>query len=438
MQRWVAPLEGVDSVALEFDVMTPDEKTALTQKLRGGISERTKGIALDKDTRVIAIASGKGGVGKSSLTANLAAAFSTLGHKTGVLDADVYGHSIPHMLGVRQRPVVVDKMIVPPVRDDLKLMSIGFFLEDNSPIMWRGPMLHRALEQFLSDVHWGELDMLLVDMPPGTGDVAISLGQLLPRAEAVLVTTPQPAAQEVAIRAGTMAPQDEHAPARRGREHERRGVRDRRRRPPGAKSSACPCSARFRSTRGSASVRTRASRSSGPIRTRSRRRRSSLSPARSRGRRASAASASSKSFRSSPSSVATAATLRRRLVRVLEEKGLLQDKRVRDAFLAVPREHFVPEVDLEAAYRDEAILTKQTETGLGLSSSSQPGIMAEMLGELSSSRASACSRSAPGRDTTRRSSSTSSAATAASPPSTSIPRRRPAPARRSGGRASRS
>jgi ATP-binding protein involved in chromosome partitioning len=205
VQRWVAPLEGVDSVALEFDVMSPDEKAALTEKLRGGISERTKGISLDKDTRVIAIASGKGGVGKSTLTANLAAAFSTLGHRTGVLDADVYGHSIPHMLGIRQRPVVVDKMIVPPVRGDLKLMSIGFFLEDNSPIMWRGPMLHRALEQFLSDVHWGELDTLVVDMPPGTGDVAISLGQLLPRAEAVIVTTPQPAAQEVAIRAGTMA-----------------------------------------------------------------------------------------------------------------------------------------------------------------------------------------------------------------------------------------
>jgi ATP-binding protein involved in chromosome partitioning len=205
VQRWIAPLEGVANVSLEFDVMSPDEKAALTQKLRGGVSERTKGIALDKGTRVLAIASGKGGVGKSTLTANLAAAFSSLGHRTGVLDADIYGHSIPHMLGIRQRPVVVDKMIVPPVREDLKLMSIGFFLEDNSPIMWRGPMLHRALEQFLSDVHWGELDTLLVDMPPGTGDVAISLGQLLPRAEAVLVTTPQPAAQEVAIRAGTMA-----------------------------------------------------------------------------------------------------------------------------------------------------------------------------------------------------------------------------------------
>jgi ATP-binding protein involved in chromosome partitioning len=154
---------------------------------------------------VIAVASGKGGVGKSSLTANLAAAFSGLGHKTGVLDADVYGYSIPTMLGIDQRPVAVDKMIVPPVRGDLKVMSIGFFLEDNSPVMWRGPMLHRALEQFLSDVHWGELDTLVVDMPPGTGDVAISLGQLLPRAEAVVVTTPHRAAQQVAVRAAHMA-----------------------------------------------------------------------------------------------------------------------------------------------------------------------------------------------------------------------------------------
>jgi ATP-binding protein involved in chromosome partitioning len=144
-------------------------------------------------------------VGKSTLAANLAAAFSRLGHRTGVLDADVYGFSIPTMLGINQRPVVVDKMIVPPVRGDLKVMSIGFFLDDNTPIMWRGPMLHRALEQFLTDVHWGELDTLVVDMPPGTGDVAISLGQLLPRAEAVVVTTPHKAAQQVAVRAAQMA-----------------------------------------------------------------------------------------------------------------------------------------------------------------------------------------------------------------------------------------
>jgi ATP-binding protein involved in chromosome partitioning len=123
----------------------------------------------------------------------------------GVLDADIYGHSIPYMLGIDQRPVAVDRMIVPPVGHGMKLMSIGFFLDDNQPVMWRGPMLHRALEQFLSDVHWGELDVLVVDMPPGTGDVAISLGQLLPRAEAIVVTTPQPAAQEVAARAGAMA-----------------------------------------------------------------------------------------------------------------------------------------------------------------------------------------------------------------------------------------
>jgi ATP-binding protein involved in chromosome partitioning len=205
IDRAVAPLAGVEAVSVDFDVMTPDERATLTTKLRGGVSSRSKGISVDRKTRVLAVASGKGGVGKSTLTVNLAAAFADLGHRTGVLDADVYGHSIPHMLGVSQRPVVVDKMIVPPVKGDLKLMSIGFFLDENAPVMWRGPMLHRALEQFLSDVHWGELDTLLVDMPPGTGDVAISLGQLLPRAEAVIVTTPQPAAQQVAVRAAQMA-----------------------------------------------------------------------------------------------------------------------------------------------------------------------------------------------------------------------------------------
>src|SRR5436853_1688980 len=201
----VGALPGVVSVSLGFDVMSPEERQALTTKLRGGVTERTKGISLDASTRVLAVASGKGGVGKSTLTANLATAFARLGQRTGILDADVYGHSIPHLLGIRQKPVLVDKMIVPPVQDGLKLMSIGFFLDGNEPVMWRGPMLHRALEQFLSDVHWGELDTLLVDMPPGTGDVAISLGQLLPRAEAIVVTTPQPAAQEVAARAGVMA-----------------------------------------------------------------------------------------------------------------------------------------------------------------------------------------------------------------------------------------
>jgi ATP-binding protein involved in chromosome partitioning len=201
----LAPIGGVQRVALEFGVMTPEERSALTARLRGSVTERTKGIQLDRETRVIAVASGKGGVGKSTLSANLAAAFDQLGQRTGILDADVYGHSIPHLLGIQQKPVSVDRMIVPPVRGDLKLMSIGFFLDENEPVMWRGPMLHRALEQFLTDVHWGELDTLVVDMPPGTGDVSISLGQLLPRAEAVVVTTPQPLAQEVAARAALMA-----------------------------------------------------------------------------------------------------------------------------------------------------------------------------------------------------------------------------------------
>jgi len=190
-------------VTLHFDVMSPDERAALTLKLRGGVPE--KGIKLSPKTRVLAVASGKGGVGKSSLTVNLAAALAAMGHEVGILDADIYGHSIPHMLGVTQKPVVVDQMIVPPVAHDLRLMSIGFFLDDNQPVMWRGPMLHRALEQFLQDVHWGDLDVLVVDMPPGTGDVSISLGQLLPRAEAIIVTTPQPLAQEVAARAALMA-----------------------------------------------------------------------------------------------------------------------------------------------------------------------------------------------------------------------------------------
>jgi ATP-binding protein involved in chromosome partitioning len=201
----LADVPGVQRVALDFDVMTPEERQALTTKLRAGFEGRGKGLSLEASTRVVAVCSGKGGVGKSTLTANLAVAFAQSGKQVGILDADVYGHSIPHVLGIRQKPVLVDKMIVPPVKHDLKLMSIGFFLDDNQPVMWRGPMLHRALEQFLSDVHWGHVDVLVVDMPPGTGDVAISLGQLLPRAETLVVTTPQPAAQEVASRAGAMA-----------------------------------------------------------------------------------------------------------------------------------------------------------------------------------------------------------------------------------------
>src|SRR6476646_4396430 len=204
VSRHVGAVPGVTRVRLGFDVMTPEEKTALVSRLRGGHGADRQ-ISLSPGTRVIAVASGKGGVGKSTLTANLAVALSELGDRVGVLDGDIYGHSIPHMLGIHQKPIAVDEMIVPPVRGDLKLMSIGFFLEENAPIMWRGPMLHKALEQFLSDVHWGELDTLVGDMPPGTGDVAISIGQLLPRAEVIVVTTPQPAAQQVAVRAAVMA-----------------------------------------------------------------------------------------------------------------------------------------------------------------------------------------------------------------------------------------
>jgi ATP-binding protein involved in chromosome partitioning len=205
VDKALTAVPGVRGFSLSFSVMTPEERQALTTKLRGGAPERDNVIRLPRDCRVIAVASGKGGVGKSSLTANLAVAFSQAGRRTGILDADIYGHSIPHILGIHQKPVAVDQMIVPPVKDRLKLMSIGFFLDDNEPVMWRGPMLHRALEQFLTDVHWGELDVLVVDMPPGTGDISISLGQLLPRAEVVVVTTPQKLAQDVASRAASMA-----------------------------------------------------------------------------------------------------------------------------------------------------------------------------------------------------------------------------------------
>ena len=205
---------------------------------------------------MIAVASGKGGVGKSSLTANLAAALSLQGHQVGILDADIYGHSIPHMLGIQQKPVLVDKLMIPPVNHDLKLMSIGFFVDDNAPLMWRGPMLHRALEQFLQDVHWGDLDVLVVDMPPGTGDVSISLGQMLPRAEAVVVTTPQALAQEVASRAAEMARKTgmQLLGVIENMTSEVFGSGGGERL---AAQSACRCSARCRSTRGSASRRRR-------------------------------------------------------------------------------------------------------------------------------------------------------------------------------------
>ncbi|WP_156525196.1 Mrp/NBP35 family ATP-binding protein, partial [Rhodococcus ruber] len=156
-------------------------------------------------TRVYAVASGKGGVGKSSVTVNLAAAMAARGLSVGVLDADIYGHSIPRMLGTDAKPTQVERMIMPPIAHDVKMISIAQFTQGNTPVVWRGPMLHRALQQFLADVFWGDLDVLLLDLPPGTGDVAISVAQLIPGAEILVVTTPQQAAAEVAERAGSIA-----------------------------------------------------------------------------------------------------------------------------------------------------------------------------------------------------------------------------------------
>jgi ATP-binding protein involved in chromosome partitioning len=205
VRHHVGEVPGVERVEVAFDVMSPEERAALRGRLQGGGTGEQRTISLSPQTRVIAVASGKGGVGKSTLTANLAAALALDGAEVGVVDADVYGYSIPRMLGITRRPVVVDQMIVPPVNHDLKIMSIGFFTDQDAAVVWRGPMLHRALEQFLSDVHWGEIDYLVVDMPPGTGDVSISLGQLLPSPDLLLVTTPQPAAQKVAMRAAEVA-----------------------------------------------------------------------------------------------------------------------------------------------------------------------------------------------------------------------------------------
>ncbi len=209
VKRVLGELEGVDSVAVDMGVMSDEQKKALREKLNGGRPEKEIPFAQPGSlTRVIAVTSGKGGVGKSSMTANLAAAMAAAGLKVGVMDADIYGFSIPRMLGVTHEPQVIDGMIIPPVgASGVKVMSIGMFVPDGQPVIWRGPMLHRALQQFLADVFWGDLDVLLIDMPPGTGDVAISIAQLLPNSEILVVTTPQVAAAEVAERAGSIAAQ---------------------------------------------------------------------------------------------------------------------------------------------------------------------------------------------------------------------------------------
>jgi ATP-binding protein involved in chromosome partitioning len=204
----VSKVAGVTGVEVRLDVMTPDQREALQTKLRGGAPAKEIPFAAPGSlTRVYAVASGKGGVGKSSVTVNLAAALAASGKSVGVLDADIYGHSVPRMLGCADRPTQVQNMIMPPTSHGVRLISIGMFIEGNTPVVWRGPMLHRALQQFLADVWWGDLDVLLMDLPPGTGDIAISVAQLVPNAEILVVTTPQQAAAEVAERAGAIATQ---------------------------------------------------------------------------------------------------------------------------------------------------------------------------------------------------------------------------------------
>ncbi|GAA1307221.1 Mrp/NBP35 family ATP-binding protein [Saccharothrix xinjiangensis] len=202
----VSALPGVTGVRVELDVMSDAQRTELRKSLRGGAEEPVIPFAQPGSlTRVYCVASGKGGVGKSSVTVNLAVAMAARGLSVGVVDADIYGHSIPRMLGTGDRPTQVEKMIMPPQAHGVKLISIGMFTPGNTPVVWRGPMLHRALQQFLADVFWGDLDVLLMDLPPGTGDVAISVAQLVPNAEILVVTTPQQAAAEVAERAGSIA-----------------------------------------------------------------------------------------------------------------------------------------------------------------------------------------------------------------------------------------
>jgi ATP-binding protein involved in chromosome partitioning len=215
----VTALDGVDALDLDFTVMTDDERAALRTKLHGDPAAtagsqpahgHAEGRAIpfadpDSKTRVLLVASGKGGVGKSSVTTNLSVALAARGHDVAVVDADVWGFSIPRMLGVDHPPVVIDQMLVPPESYGVRCISMGFFAQEDQPVIWRGPMLHKALEQFLTDVFWDEPDFLVVDLPPGTGDISISLAQFLPRAEVYVVTTPQPAAQRVAQRAAFMA-----------------------------------------------------------------------------------------------------------------------------------------------------------------------------------------------------------------------------------------
>lgn len=206
----VRSLPGVESVEVNLGTMSPDQRQALVARLRGGALHPARAPAFltaDSRTRVIAVASGKGGVGKSTITANLAVALAMNGRRVGVIDADVYGFSIPRMLGVAGQPTAIDQMLIPLERDGIRVMSIGFLLPDeNEAVVWRGPLLHKALVTFITEVHWGDdLEYLLIDLPPGTGDVSLTIAQTLPKASMLIVTTPQPAASSVAQRAARMA-----------------------------------------------------------------------------------------------------------------------------------------------------------------------------------------------------------------------------------------
>src|SRR5580700_41362 len=204
----VGRLPGVTAVRVELDVMSEEQRRELQTKLRGGKAEKEIPFAKPGSlTKVYAIASGKWGVGKSSVTVNLAVALAALGQKVGLLDADIYGHSVPRMLGVTDRPTQVEQMIMPPTAHGVRAISSGMMKRGNEPLPLRGPILHRLLEQFLADVYWGDLDVLLMDLPPGTGDIAISAAHLIPGSELIVVTTPQLASAEVAERAGSLASQ---------------------------------------------------------------------------------------------------------------------------------------------------------------------------------------------------------------------------------------
>ncbi len=203
----VLELEGVKDVEVVFGAMSDEERQNLSQRIlskyQGGAEE--EGPSTDFAKNIICISSGKGGVGKSTVTANLAASLSEMGFSVGVLDADVYGFSIPRMLGVKGNPTIIENMIIPPERNGIKIISMGLFLDEDTPVVWRGPMLHKAIQQFMGDVHWGDLDFLLIDLPPGTGDVTITIAQKFTASKLLVITTPQKAAANVALRVGRMA-----------------------------------------------------------------------------------------------------------------------------------------------------------------------------------------------------------------------------------------